>query len=630
MRYAIGTILGVMAAPLLAQGVQPSAAPEDSLPAVQAAAEADPAVRLGRRVGQALAARGVIPTVVIVPDPAAYAEAIARWTPEAIFPVLIDDGSWGAAEDIARFVRGFRPEAVVRWESEDAAIDGELRPRRAVPGARGWADSALARSWGVEEGVEEGVGDPVGALVAQWLTTDRVPPGVIVADERDPAWTAALALAAGRGQPIMWARLPKLAVDAPMTIEEAEPLFAQIEQFCTETKLPWNGLGDAIDAVTVCAALPARVQTSAAEFIATTDWLGRRREGRWAWAGQIFGSEPRAAYRAMCTLFLRWRSAWLFDGYGSTEPWVQWDCSAAAKILGDAGLFTTLDDEPRNTLGDWRLRAERPVRADLIMVNSSGNRTWFDLVSGRGQAGDIPFLDAPSAMHMVHSWSAVAPVRRATVAGRWLERGVYAYVGSVHEPFLQGFVPTPAVAARLMSGAVLGAAVRVPDRPIWRIAVIGDPLLAHAPDAARLSSALPLEETAGVEESMKSAAKEQEYARAVADLTLLGRDSDAARLFGAVLREKPGALGPELARAALFPLFRTGMDAEFLRAFGALSTEDAADGAAVDALWHVGRRVAREGGDYREAAFTLMTAHIRETQKEEDAKELSILGAGRP
>jgi hypothetical protein len=449
---------------------------------------------------------------------------------------------------------------------------------------------------------------------------------VILADERDPAWTAALALSAARAQPIMWALLPKLSVDSPMTREEAEPLCRAIEEFCVGTDLPWRDLGDAIDAVTVCAALPARIQTSPEEFVATTDRLGRLdANNRWGWAGQIFGSEPQAAYRAMCSIFLRAHTAWLFDGYGSTQPWVQWDASAAAEVLEGAGLFAAVDDEPRNTLGDWKLRAERPVRADLILVNSSGNRGWFELPSGRGRPGDIPLLDVPSAMHMVHSWSAVAPGRRITVAGRWLERGVYAYVGSVHEPYLQAFVPTPVFAERLVKGGALGAAARI-GGPIWRVAVIGDPLLTIGPEAGRATAALPLEGAGAVEESMKAAAKEQRYAESAAALALLGRDADAAKLFAAVAREKPEALDGELARAVLFPLFRTGMDDEFLRAYAALPAELAADGAAVDALWHVGRRVAREGGEYREAALTLMAAHMREDQAQDDARELAALG----
>ena len=76
----------------------------------------------------------MVPTVVIVPGGDSYIEAIAQWTPQARFPVLIDDGSARAREDIARFVRAFKPPQVVRWEraGEAAAttrerIEGAVR-----------------------------------------------------------------------------------------------------------------------------------------------------------------------------------------------------------------------------------------------------------------------------------------------------------------------------------------------------------------------------------------------------------------------------------------------------------------------------------------------------------------------
>jgi len=43
-------------------------------------------------------------------------------------------------------------------------------------------------------------------------------------------------------------------------------------------------------------------------------------------------------------------------------------------------------------------------------------------------------------VHFIHSWSAVTPDDRNTVGGRWLSNGVYAYVGSVDEPYVQAFV----------------------------------------------------------------------------------------------------------------------------------------------------------------------------------------------
>lgn len=618
--------------PATSQPETPPQAPPDTEPRMH------PGVQLGRRAGMMLAARGVVPTLVIVPDPASYAEAIARWRPEAIYPVLIDDGSWAAREDIARFARSFRPEQTVRWQAgPDATRPGApMRRRRAVPNARQLADSALERAWGFEPAATDDPdvappADQPPALVAYWVQNRHAPPGVIVADERDPAWTAALALGAARGQPIFWAVLPKLLVDGSLTPAEIDPLCAQIERFCAQTRLPWQGLGDALDAVTICAALPARIRTAPEEFVATTDRLGRLADQRrWAWAGQVFGSEPRAAYRAMCSIFLPMRTAWLFDGYASTQPWVQWDCTAAAELLEQVDMFTALDDEPHNTLRDWKLRAERPVHADLILINSSGNRGWFDLSGSRATAGDIPLLDVPAAMHMVHSWSAVAPGRPTTVAGRWLERGVYAYIGSVHEPYLQAFVPTPALAQRLIAGMAFGAVGRADSGEVWRIAVLGDPLLAYGPAATRLEQEPPLEGATPVEDALKTAATQGRYAEMFTALVLLGRDSDAARLFAAMLRDQPGALDAEVAGAALFSLFRTGMDDEFLRAYAALPEDLAGDLNAVDALWHVGRRVVRERGDYREAALTLMAAHTRESQLAADAAELQQLGGGRP
>lgn len=590
-----------------------------------------PGVQLGRRAGALLMARPVIRTVVVVPDPASYAEAIAGWAPKAIYPVLIDDGSWQAHEDIARFVRGFQPERIVRWEAppDTPAAGAPMRPRRAVPNARALADSSLPRSWDIDANEPADTSQ----LIAAWKAMGLEPPGVIVTDPRDPAWTAALALAAGRGQPIVWTEFPMLALNGSLEPPQADAFCTQLAEACADLGLPWVGLGDTIDAVTICGNLPARIRTAPDAFDATTDRVGRTGPAqdaeRWAWAGQVVGSEPQAAYRAMCSLFLRPRSAWTFDGYGSTEPWVQWDGTAASNALDQAGLLAILDDEPRNTAGDWKLRAERPVHAGLILLNSSGNRGWFDLGGSRAQAGDIPLLDVPAAVHMVHSWSAVAPARPTTVAGRWFERGVFAYIGSVHEPYLQAFVPTPMVAQRMLAGMAFGATGRLDGSPRWRIAVLGDPLYTLRPESPAAEQPPPLDGATGFEDLLKHAADDRRYADLYRLLSMAGRDRDIVRLFGAMLRDQPETLDADVARAALFTLFRTGQDSEFLRAFVALAPEDQTDLNAVDALWHLGRRAARERGDYAEAALTLMGSHTRESQKDADAAELRSLGAGR-
>ncbi len=639
---ATGATIG--AGPFQAPQLPPSPQPQpEAQPQTQpdTASRLHPGIQLGRRAGATLAARGVIPTLVLVPDPASYAEAIAHWTPSTIYPVLIDDGSWATREDIARFVRSFKPDKVVRWQADSATnptASPAMRPRRAIPNARQLTDNALERAWDFAPEPDT-TDDPAIApfanqpppLITYWIQNRHAPPGIIIADERDPAWTAALALAAARGQPILWTTLPKLSINGSLPPAEIDAVCTQIEQFCAQTRLPWQTLGDALDAVTICAALPGRIETKPKEFVATTDRIGRHPDAsRWAWAGQIFGSEPRAAYRAMCSIFLRTQSAWLFDGYNSTQPWVQWDCTAASENLKEVGIFTMLDDEPNNRLRDWKLRAERPVHADLILINSSGNRAWFDLSGSRARAGDIPLLDVPAAMHIVHSWSAVAPGAPATIAGRWLERGIFAYIGSVHEPYLQAFVPTPLFAQRLIAGMAFGAAGRLDAGEVWRITVLADPLFAYRAPSPRLETDLPLEDAASLRDQFKTAATNGEYAEMYASLSLLGRDSDTARLATAMLRDKPEHLTPAVAEAALFALFRTGMDDEFLRAYVVLPVDLANDLNAVDALWHVGRRAIRERSNCREAALTLMAAHIRETQKDADAAELQQLGGGRP
>jgi len=56
--------------------------------------------------------------VVIVDSAEAAAEALRGWKGLRRFPVLIDDGTLLAAENIARFVRAFEPAKIVRWSPE--------------------------------------------------------------------------------------------------------------------------------------------------------------------------------------------------------------------------------------------------------------------------------------------------------------------------------------------------------------------------------------------------------------------------------------------------------------------------------------------------------------------------------
>ncbi|MCW5777487.1 MAG: hypothetical protein KIS87_13705, partial [Phycisphaeraceae bacterium] len=131
--------------------------------------EVPPQVRLGRRAELVRANAPVIPDVVIVPDGASYLAAVAAWKPEGRFPVLIDDGTWQAGEDIARFVRAFEPRHVVRWSGGDRAARGDAR-REAV-------ERAVASAWG-HEGKPE-------SLIDFWRVHNHVPSAIVVADGAD-------------------------------------------------------------------------------------------------------------------------------------------------------------------------------------------------------------------------------------------------------------------------------------------------------------------------------------------------------------------------------------------------------------------------------------------------------------
>jgi hypothetical protein len=322
----------------------------------------------------------------------------------------------------------------------------------------------------------------------------------------------------------------------------------------------------------------------------------------------------------MCGLFLSPRRAWLFDGYPESAPWSVYDATRAADALRASGIEPLVDDSPRQGRDVWLSRVRRPLDAGLVLVNSKGNADFFDLEPGRCSPADAPMLGVPAMVHFVHSWSAAWPVERTTVAGRWLERGAYAYAGSVQEPYLQAFVPTPVVAARLVSTFPWGAAVRVDGGPAWRIAVIGDPLITLGPDAPAATIDLPLQGVS-VADGVAPAVKERRFVDALRLLTILGRDGDAAELAAALLAEDRAAVSSEVAAAAVMPLFRTGRNGPLIDAFGALGPADTFDPGLLDALWLSALPRAAGGGD--EKSLAALRPRLRPGQIGRDAASIA-------
>lgn len=587
--------------------LQQPAAPAQSPAALKAASEASitAAAILRARVEAVRTKRRVVPIVAIVSDAKGFVGAISRWDVQSYFPVLIDDGTPQAREDIARFVRAFKPARVVRF---DGAI-GVFWPEKAEE-QKAYLPHMIAKT----------LGFPDGAWMKKHAKDgDFKPNGIVLTSMTDPAWPAAVALAAGRGEILGFAP-PNLApgIDAATNVLWADKYNELAVEVAKEWNVSYATLGDTIDAVTLCMAAPARVQIDnpaevggslpfagkAGEFLALTDWVGRAAgtRARWAWAGQVFGTNASSTYRAMCSMFLQPDSAWIFDGYEAGEPWSLFSGRKAAELFEKAGWRVWHNPAGKQGERDFRFAAgavnapdadkhtdgSAGVDAGVILINSMGNADFFQLKPGTCLPGDVPLLNTPALVSMVHSWSAQVPGSFKTVGGRFLQHGAFAYVGSVHEPFLSAFVPTPQFAARMFV-MPLGAAARhdvgVPAVP-WRITVLGDPLFTFGPAAPRAEAPAEMANTKPLEDDLKAALAEKKFEAAISTLVLLGRDRDAARLGRALLEQDLEALTPGAALAAVLPAYRCGeldLSAKLALRAGKLVEDNPS---VQDALWH--------------------------------------------
>lgn len=597
-----------------------SAQPADaSQPARVNLDELEPGPRLGARVELIRQQVRVIPDVVLVPNESVYYQALSTWTPERLFPVLIDDGTPAARRDIARFVRAFEPRSVLRYEPP---VD---LPPITTENAEEVLNEVLVASWSTAPGATRE------QLLEAWAQQPLAAPGVVVTHRRDPARAAALPLAIARAQPILFIRAP-LGVDGSLAPDQLDAIARDLEAQLESTGLAWSGLGDQVDAVTLCLALPARTRATVAgqsEFLATTDLIGRHvgdTDGsrRWAWSSQIFGDAPRAASTAMSSLFLAPRDALLFDSYPAEPPWSGYALDPAAALLEAAGMTVLLRRGSNSTRRDWQLLATRPASASLMFVNSKGNRDFFELRDGRTGPGDVPILDAPAIVHFIHSWSAVTPGARETVAGRWLERGAYAYMGSVHEPFLNAFIPPELVTRRLLSLYPWAHAPRYDRSQPWKIALFGDALLTLGAPLERSQGKPALEFLSSVSERASRAVAEADYETAIALFSLLARDADAARLTLALMKEKPEVFTPAVANAGFFAVFREGSPRDLILLLRAMTEEDARDPAVVDALWLRLRPLLTDADpDTAGAAIAVLSSRLRASQPDFDAIEIA-------
>lgn len=422
--------------------------------------------------------RQVVDQVCLVPDLPTFLEAIGSWDAHHCFPVLIDD-----VELTFKFLRAFRPARIVRYPDKGQPIPDEKLWDAAV--------AATGRSWRTGDADKDAArGDAVPEALG------KTPPGVVLAAPESPMLAGAVALAAGRFQPLIKLRAKKHYGDV-LSTPEARLFALEIERRVADLIPRYDRLGDGCDFLTLAGDWPYRYQTDKGDN-ALDDLLGRfpETDARWAFTGRLTGDLKESVYRAMCSLFLQPKSALLFNSYNERDkPWSDYRMNAAAETLRDVVPVTHRSGD-RASLTGWHEAFDPINRFGLVLINTHGSPTQFNLPGGPGQSADVPPSE-PTAVLMIHSFSAANPNDTNTIAGRWLSQGAFLYYGSVNEPYLQAFRSPAALAALVAAHVPLSAAARQSPPELfgkpWRLMFLGDPLYRIAPRGqARLASWKPV------------------------------------------------------------------------------------------------------------------------------------------
>lgn len=460
---------------LAAIGGEPSALPPPA--AAPASPDADALAELRqpgrdalRRVNTAWElragpARKVVDQVCLVPDAPTFLRVVATWDRETWFPVLIED-----VERTARFLRAFRPGRIVRvprdtpdptpiWDRARAAVASSWRP----PGAPAPAPAPDG-------------GPPVPPDLGP------TPPGLVLADPDAATLAGAVALAAGRFQPLARFSAPHRYADI-LPFDRGERFCRDVEAEVGARWAEYGGLGDDCDFLTLAGDWAYRLRGADGQVESLDDRVGRsaRTGERWAFAGRLSGDAGGAVDRAMCSLFLRPEAALTFNGYSEAEPpWSSYATRLAAVRFSAVVPTVDVSGPARATVAGWHKTFDPSSPYGLLWVNSHGSPTVFHLAGSEpASPADIP-RGTPSAVALIHSFSAADFADPDTVAGRWMAQGAFVFYGSVNEPYIDAFRPPLVIAELLADKVPMAAAVRrlqaEPRGYPWRLIYLGDPL----------------------------------------------------------------------------------------------------------------------------------------------------------
>ena len=554
-------------------------------------------VLLGAKVMLCEQNRPVASRVVLVPDESTYLEQISKWSPAGQWPVLFEDDP-----GTPRFIRAFAPDEVVRVPRTERLLPEDRDIRRKLAA--------------VVTKISFGATDPEATYAEVYANFGWRPPGFVVTSMDDSAWTAAVAISAARGVPLA-------VVDGDFGDPNGELSASRLRDFelelraaATASGYSWRGLGDDLDAVAVCRDLAGRCRMSVPESAkvrlqgrdpgsgpyATMDALCRDDDGRrWGYAGWIWGDPGHAAGMAMSSIFLDRRNIWMCSGYAKSGQRNVYEVSKPSARLAELGYASMFFEEDAAGLAGWFRLVRGAIPPDVLFLNSHGSPTVFHLFKDeQAFPQDVPFLTRPMALHLIHSFSLKRPADGRTVGGRFIDRGVYAYLGSVDEPYLAAFIPPGLMVERLAAGVPFLLAGRYwpdggPMSGVWKLTAIGDPFMRAIPPKLRRSR--PMEdppELAGAENRLDVAKVEMAATRddpargaeAIRRLTLLGRDGIARQVWEIIEQTGNRAAMAEAAVEATGPLFRARDWDDFFAAYGVIPSERRTNDAR-DMLWHL-------------------------------------------
>ena len=357
--------------------------------------------------------RQVVDVVCLVENLPGFFEAIAFWDESTYFPILFDDPEYSR-----KFIHAFVPSRVFRIPKKPPIDDKQALWNAAL--------AAIGRSWSSEkDGSARLKGDEIPKLLG------ATPPGVVISHPESTSLAGAIALAAGRFQPLLRWETKRHFADVLQT-DEAGLLTLEIEKEIAKIAPNYAAWGDDCDFATLAGDYPYRYNapekmTFRAGIAAFDDLVGRSHDAdmkRWAFTGRLLGDPASSSYRAMCALFLQPKYALCFNGYPEQDPsFMPYNTMIGARRRLDPIARTTLRSGTKKAdLVSWHAMFDPQNRYGLLMITSHGAFTVFNIIGGAGRAADVPATN-PTIVFMIHSFSAAEPLNGDTIAGRWLDNG---------------------------------------------------------------------------------------------------------------------------------------------------------------------------------------------------------------